>query len=206
MRKEKIFLEGLRFGLLLQFAVGPICLMVFSTAGNSGLLAGSLAALAVTLVDAGYIFLAAAGASVFLRNSRVKKIVRFAGAGVLILFGLDAAAGTLEVSILPKLTLFRDSGTENSFLKAALMTASNPLTVVFWGGVFSARAASMERGRLWLFGAGCAAATLLFLNTAAVGGSLANSFLPAEVMKFLNLAVGVAIIFFAVKMAREAQT
>lgn len=28
----KRYLEGLRFGLLLQFAVGPMCLMVFNTA------------------------------------------------------------------------------------------------------------------------------------------------------------------------------
>jgi threonine/homoserine/homoserine lactone efflux protein len=179
--------------------------MVFNTAGNSGFLMGSLAALAVTLVDAGYIFLAAAGTSVFLRNKWVKKIVSFVGAGVLALFGLDAAAGALGFSILPKLALFADSGTENVFLKAVLMTASNPLTIVFWGGVFSARAALMEGGRLWFFGAGCAAATLFFLNAVAMGGSLASSFLPYEVMKLLNLTVGVAILFFAVKMAREAQ-
>ena len=30
----KRYLEGLRFGLLLQLAVGPMCLMVFNTAKN----------------------------------------------------------------------------------------------------------------------------------------------------------------------------
>jgi len=44
-----MFLRGVRFGLLLQFAVGPVCLMVFSTAGGLGFPMGALAALAATL-------------------------------------------------------------------------------------------------------------------------------------------------------------
>ena len=34
----KKYFEGLKFGLLLQFAVGPMCLMVFNTAQNTGFL------------------------------------------------------------------------------------------------------------------------------------------------------------------------
>ena len=34
----KKYFNGLKFGLLLQIAVGPMCLMVFNTAKNVGLL------------------------------------------------------------------------------------------------------------------------------------------------------------------------
>ncbi|MDR3230376.1 MAG: LysE family translocator [Synergistaceae bacterium] len=199
-----MFLEGLRFGLLLQFAVGPVCLMVFITAGSLGFPMGALAALAVTLVDGFYIFLAATGVSVFLQRERTKKIVRFAGAAVLILFGLDIVAGALGLSFLPQIALFTtsaDSG--NVFLRAILMTASNPLTIVFWGGVFSANVASkgMNGTQLLLFGAGCAAATFVFLNGVALAGTLTGTFLPPQIMVFLNVCVGIVIIFFALKMA-----
>ena len=198
-----MFLNGFRFGLLLQFAVGPICLMVFNTAGNDGFFRGALAAMAVTMVDGLYIFLAATGASAFLRKDRVKEIVRFVGAGVLILFGLNIAARALGTSILPQVTLFGSSGAENAFLKAALMTASNPLTIVFWGGVFSARVASgeMSGSQLFLFGTGCVSSTFVFLNIVAGLGSVVNNFLPPVVMAFLNICVGAVIIFFALKMA-----
>ena len=32
----KRYFEGLRFGMLLQLAIGPMCLMVFNTAKNQG--------------------------------------------------------------------------------------------------------------------------------------------------------------------------
>jgi threonine/homoserine/homoserine lactone efflux protein len=205
-RKKKVgkmFLSGLRFGLLLQLAVGPVCLMVFNTAGTLGFLMGSLAALAVTVVDGLYIALAALGISAFLQNERVKKIIRAAGAVVLVLFGLDIAAGALGASFLPQIAMLRDSGTENVFLRAAILTGSNPLTIVFWGGVFSTRitAEDMERSRIFPFGAGCAGATFLFLNGVAVAGSVARSFLSPALMAALNVGVGLAIVFFALRMA-----
>jgi threonine/homoserine/homoserine lactone efflux protein len=203
MPKVKIFLDGLRFGLLLQFAVGPVCLMVFNMAGNLGFFGGSLAALTVTLVDGLYIFLAAMGVAVFLQNEKVKKTVQMLGACVLVVFGLDIAAGALGISFLPQIALFEGAETESVFLKAALLTGSNPLTIVFWGGVFSANVASknMNGKELLLFGTGCAAATFIFLNGVAVAGSVAGTFLSREIMTALNVAVGLIIVFFALKMA-----
>ncbi|MDR1623046.1 MAG: LysE family transporter [Synergistaceae bacterium] len=195
----KMFWSGLRFGLLLQLAVGPVCLMVFNTAGTLGFLMGSLAALAVTAVDGLYIVLAALGISAFLQDERVKKTVRIAGAGVLVLFGLDIAAGALGASFLPQIALFQGSATENVFLRAVVLTGSNPLTIGFWGGIFSTRtaAADMSRGQLFPFGTGCAAATFFFLNGVAAAGSVVKSFLPPALMTFLNVCAGSAIVFFA---------
>ncbi|MDR1732669.1 MAG: LysE family translocator [Synergistaceae bacterium] len=197
-----IFLSGLRFGLLLQLAVGPVCLMVFNTAGRLGFLMGSLAALATTVVDGLYIALAALGISAFLQNERVKKAIRIAGAGVLVLFGLDIAAGALGFSFMPQIALFQSSETENVFLRAAILTGSNPLTIVFWGGVFSTRitAEDMDRRQILPFGAGCAGATFLFLNGVAMAGSVVKTFLPPALMTALNVGVGLAIVFFALRM------
>ncbi|GHS90371.1 amino acid transporter [Synergistales bacterium] len=197
-----MFLDGLRFGLLLQFAVGPICLMVFN-AGALGFYAGALAALAVTLVDGLYIFLAAIGIAVFLQSARVKRAVRVVGSVVLILFGLDIITGALGFSLLPQIALFNGSETDSVFLKAVLMTASNPLTIIFWGGVFSTNILSknMNRSQLFLFGVGCASATFIFLNCVAAAGSVVKAFLPKEIMICLNVVVGAVIVFFALKMA-----
>ena len=197
-----MFLSGLRFGLLLQLAVGPVSLMVFNTAGTLGFLMGSLSALTVTAVDGLYIALATLGISTFLQNERVKKTIQIVGACVLIFFGLDIAAGALGVSFLPKIVLFQDLGTENVLLRAAILTGSNPLTIVFWGGVFSTRvtAVDMSRNQLFSFGVGCAAATFLFLNGVVLAGIAVKSFLPPMLMTVLNVCVGVAIIFFAFRM------
>ncbi len=38
---ENVFVDGLKFGLLLQLAVGPMCLLVFNTARASSCLRSS---------------------------------------------------------------------------------------------------------------------------------------------------------------------
>ncbi|GHT01889.1 amino acid transporter [Synergistales bacterium] len=197
-----MFLDGLRLGLLWQLVIGPICLMVFNTASSLGFSAGALMALAVTLVDGLYIFLAAIGVAVFLQSERVKKTVRVVGSVVLILFGLDIITGALGVSLLPQIALFK-SETESVFLKAAFMTASNPLTIIFWGGVFSTNVASknMNGKQVFLFGAGCVSATFTYLNCVAWVGSAVKTFLPGKIIMSLNVVIGTAIILFALKMA-----
>jgi threonine/homoserine/homoserine lactone efflux protein len=49
-------------------------------------------------------------------------------------------------------------------------------------------------------------ATLVFLTLVALAGSLIKDFLPSIVIQWLNLAVGVALIFFAGKMLFSKKT
>ena len=59
----KNYLDGLKFGMILQLAVGPMCLMVFNTAKNVGFIVAITLVLAIALVDAFYIILASLGVS-----------------------------------------------------------------------------------------------------------------------------------------------
>ncbi len=62
------YFSGLRFGMLLQIAIGPMCLMVFNTAKNAGFWVAMSLVLAVALVDAFYIALASIGVSRLLKK------------------------------------------------------------------------------------------------------------------------------------------
>ena len=94
----KTYLDGLKFGMLLQIAIGPMCLMVFSTAQNAGFPHAMAFVLAVTLVDAFYIALAALGISRLLENENRKKALRLIGGLVLIaaLWGASRHFGWFE--------------------------------------------------------------------------------------------------------------
>lgn len=61
--------KGFRLGILLQLAIGPVCLYVFNTGVNEGLLKAEAGILAVILVDAFLMVLAALGLTA-LRNGR----------------------------------------------------------------------------------------------------------------------------------------
>lgn len=206
----KLLLQGLRFGMLLQLAIGPLCLLVFETAAAQGFFTALPAVCAIALVDALYIALSLLGVAALLQNTRVRTAVKWAGCAVLVLFGANAVLGALDISLLHALSLFSHAQEGSGvFLKALLLTISNPLTILFWGGVLSARASehNYARKELTLFATGCVCATLLFLAAIAALGGIAGGFLPDIVLRILNVGVGVALIYFGVRLLkREAQT
>ena len=84
----KKYLDGLKFGMVLQLAVGPMCLMVFNTAKNNGFLVALSLVLAIALVDAFYILLAGLGVSKLINKKNVKTIFKIVGSIVLVIFGI----------------------------------------------------------------------------------------------------------------------
>lgn len=195
-------LKGLKFGMLLQLAVGPMCLMVFKTSSSLGVFSGLLLVLAIALVDAIYITLAGCGASAFLENEKIKKGIKIFGFLVLVLFGLNTILSVFQLSILPSIHLFDVKNVNSMFLQGLLLTASNPLTIIFWSGVFSAQIADykLNKKQIVQFGFGCVLATILFLTFIAILGSVLNKFLPTTFVNILNIMIGAILIAFGVKL------
>ena len=203
----KQLLSGLRFGMLLQLAVGPVCLFVANAAITAGFWPAMGAVAAVTLTDAAYIALSAVGAAALFAKPAVRKAARIVGGAVLCLFGLDMALGAFQVQLLPGIRLFAVDAGGSLFLQALLITASNPLTILFWGGALTAKGAGdgFTRRGLALFSAGCVLATLLFLTAvAALGGVLTGS-LSAPLMAGLNAAVGLLLVGFGIRLILQKE-
>ena len=118
----KKYIEGLKFGLLLQFAVGPMCLMVFNTAQNTGFFVAMSLVIAIALVDAFYILLASLGASKLLGNEKVEKVVKIVGAIVLMIFGLNIILNVFGINIIPGLNLNPNSS--SAFIQGIILTLS----------------------------------------------------------------------------------
>ncbi|MCE5344111.1 MAG: LysE family translocator [Eubacteriales bacterium] len=202
MRKVGWVWRGLRFGMLLQLAVGPVCLLTLSAAGTRGFWPAMSLVAAVTLADAFYVFLSSLGVAAILGRPRVKAVMKALGGGVLILFGLDAALGVLGVPLLPGVSLFSVSADANLFWQGLIVTLSNPLTILFWGGMLTARVMEnpWSRAELSSFAAGCVLATLLFLTAIAALGSCFTGRVPEAVIKGLNVGVGIALIYFGLRL------
>ncbi len=196
----KRYLEGLKFGMLLQFAVGPMCLMVFNTAQNTGFLVALSLVIAIALVDAFYILLASLGASKLLGNKKVEKIVKIIGSLVLILFGLNIILNVFGINIIPGLNLKPNSS--SAFIQGIILTLSNPITIVFWGSVLTTKIIEekFEKKELAVFSVGLVSATLIFLTIVAVLGMILSNFIPDIISKILNIVVGLVIIGFGIKL------
>jgi threonine/homoserine/homoserine lactone efflux protein len=194
--------KGFKFGMLLQLAVGPVCLLVFNTATRQGFWPSLFLVAAATLVDALYIALSSVGVASIINKVGVKTTVKVVGCLVLVLFGLDTLSGAFGFSFLPSLSLFSSASNQNLFVQGFLLTASNPLTIVFWSGMFSAQMLEnhWSTHQLFFFAVGCVLATILFLTTAALLGSFISDFLPAMFIRVLNGVVGAFLIFFGLRL------
>lgn len=194
------YLSGLKFGMLLQIAIGPMCLMVFNTAKNAGFAVAMSLMLAIALVDAFYIALAGIGVSKLLENDRVKKTVKIVGSLVLILFGTSIILGVFGINIIPGLNLKPTSG--SVFIQGLIMTLSNPLTIVFWGAVLTTKIIEdkMQNNDLFVFSVGLVSATVFFMTAVALLGTFLSSFIPPKASDVLNVIVGLLIIYFGIRM------
>ncbi|WP_088185760.1 LysE family transporter [Desulfosporosinus sp. FKA] len=191
--------KGFKFGMILQLAIGPVCLFIFKMGGNKGFLLAELGVAGAALIDALYIFLATAGITSFIEKERVKKVFKVIGAIIVGMFGLQTIFGGMGLGKLSNLKLM---GSGNSFVEGLLLTASNPLTILFWTGLFSAKLVDekLTRKEIYMFGLGSVLSTILFLSIIAFIGSVTRQFLPSEIISILNLVVGIILIYFAFRM------
>jgi len=194
--------DGLCFGMVLQLAIGPVCLMVLNISLTVGFLPALSMITAVALADAFYISLSLLGVTALLNQPTVRKKVQWIGGMVLIVFGMDALLGAFGVSLLPNIHLYGASGNSDPFIKGLVVTLSNPLTLLFWGGVLTNKVSKegWKRKQLCFFAVGCVLATVIFLTGIAALASIMHGNIPFPVIKALNIAVGGALIGFGVRM------
>lgn len=91
-----------------------------------------------------------------------------------------------------------------SFALGIRLTLTNPLTVLFWSGVFSTLIASGSLGGLTstlLYSLGCISSTILFLGLVAAGGSRLSGLLNESFRRIMDFSVGILLILFGIRMA-----
>ena len=193
--------KGFSFGMILQLAIGPVCLFVFQTGVMSGFFTAFSAVLGTVLVDGAEIILAIIGIGALLqKNKNAQRVLKYGGAAILIVFGLGNILGVLGIDILPAFTAGKS---DSAFIQSVLLAVSNPLTVLFWAGVFAAKITeeNMKQEELKYFGFGCALSTLFFLSLVSAAGAFSSVVLPRTVINIMNIAVGCVMIVFGIKNA-----
>lgn len=198
-----MLVKGFCFGMLLQFAIGPVALFIFQTALMNDFLTASTGVIGVVLVDGVFIVGAAIGLGAVIQKGKTAFVMRIIGALILIAFGVSTMLGVFNLSFIPGLNLAQSFESGSVFQRAVLITVSNPLTIIFWAGVFSARLGEgdMAGSETYLFGFGAVLSTLFFLTLIATIGAATGKFLSAAVIQFMNAAVGLLLFYFGIKMA-----
>lgn len=200
-----MIIKGFRFGMLLQLAVGPVCIFIFQTASLRGFYAAVTGIFGVSIVDGLFILAAILGIASIIERKNTKLALKIFGAIILSVFGLSTVLSVFDINFLPSLSLHNTPHSSSVFLHAIILTVSNPLTIIFWAGVFSAKISeeNMRQKDIYAFGLGALLSTVIFLALVAIGGSLTKTFLPSEIIEVLNLAVGFMLIYFGIRMVMK---
>lgn len=191
-------LSGFLTGLLLQIAIGPVFFFILNIALQKTVIDGLFAVIAVTIVDYIFIALAVLGVGKLLEGDRVKLTLGIMSSVVLILFGIIMIVSNNQGSQISALNNPVESDYVTSFISAFVLTISSPLTIVFWTGLFAARA--IEKGytqnQLFFFGIAAGLATFVFLGSSVFVLSIVRTSIPLTLLRILNAAVGLLLIIY----------
>lgn len=197
--------EGLLFGMLLQLSVGPVCLGVWQRSLGYGMREAFKMIGGVVLVDGFYMMAAIAGLSVLLQIPFVKSVVMIGGAAILIYFGVSSLRSK-PAEHSPERGRHTEKSKRGSFWYGVMMTMTNPLTILFWAGVFGSLMASRtlpDSRAVVGFVIGCLLSTVLFLTVIAVFGQWMSRFLNARWIHRMDKIVGVFLIGFALLLLQN---
>ena len=199
----KPLIDGMVTGLLLQLALGPVFFYVFGITIDSNFINSLFAILAVTLADYIFIILSLFGVGKLLQTDKKKIIFGLVGSILLLVFGSIILYNGLifkcNVDQIDSIvwTPFK------SFTSCFILTISSPLTIVFWGSIFSAKAIEKKyfKKELIIFGLSAGASTFLFLFFTMIILSFFKSSIPNEIVQILNCTVGFLLIIYGTTRA-----
>lgn len=199
----KALISGFKFGMMLQFAIGPITLFVFQVSVASGFGAGMLGMMGATLADALFVAAAILGlGAVVHKYVGLQKYMKLFGAVIMVCFGFYIILSSLGVQLLPTMTVANVGSKDSIILTVFIITIANPMTVLYWTGVFATQIIEkkMHTKDLWIFGFGAVATTAIALTLVAAVGSGLKVFVGPTVLTVLNVFVGIVLVVFGVKL------
>lgn len=194
---SKIFINGLTTGLFLQLAIGPVFFFITNLTLQRTLYDGLVAVLAVTLVDYFYITLSVVGIGKLLKKKQIQNVFGIISSIVLMLFGAIIIQGIVQHRFSVTIDV-NSANLLSSFLSVFILTISSPMTIIFFTGIFTAKAIEYNytQKELYIFGFSVGTATLIFMGLSVILFSLLKGTVPLILMQGLNLFVGVVLITY----------
>ncbi len=199
----KALISGFKFGMMLQFAIGPITLFVFQVSVASGFGAGVMGMIGATLADALFVAAAILGLGAVIHNYvGLQKYMKLFGAIIMVIFGTYIVLSSLGLQVLSAPNSLDAGSYDSIILKVFILTIANPMTVLYWTGIFATQIIEkqMHTKDLWIFAFGAVATTAMALTLVAAVGSGLKVFVGPTVLTVLNVLVGIVLVVFGVKI------
>ncbi len=205
----EIVFNGIKFGIVLAFLIGPVFFTIIQTSIERGFWKGALVALGVSVSDTLYVTVCYLGLFQFLNDPKFRTNMAYVGGAILILFGVyhllikTRKAHVVTVQTVNEVKSFK------YFLKGFVINGVSPMVLIFWVATLSM--ATVEMGYSSGFELVTFFTVLLFtvLATDLIKAYLADKLRSLITHRFLivmNVLVGVFLIIFGIQLLLKAKT
>jgi threonine/homoserine/homoserine lactone efflux protein len=205
----EIAFNGVKFGIVLAFLIGPVFFTIIQTSIERGFFNGALVSFGVSVSDTLYVAVCYLGLFQFLHDAAFRTYMAYAGGSILILFGLYH----LLVKSRKANTIIQKTNNETSsfkyFLKGFIINGISPMVLIFWIGTLSV--ATIDLG--YTNGMDLTGFFLALLCTVLLT-DLLKAFLADKLrtlithrfLMIMNIIVGTCLLIFGVRLLLLAKT
>ncbi|MCQ6278931.1 LysE family transporter [Bacillus sp. EB600] len=200
-----VFLSYILLGLSLAAPIGPINAAQIDRGIRNGFLHAWFVGVGAVLADAIYMLVVYIGVVQFLDTPFMKTFLWSFGSFVLLYTGVESLINAGKLSLEPnrnKEPLVR------SLLSGFFMSISNPLTILFWLGIYGSilakTAAAYESSQLVLYSSAIFIGLLLWDFTMAGISSSFKKYLTPSLLIFISFLSGLSLIGFGIYFGIQA--
>lgn len=194
--------KGLNLGMLLQIGgMGPICFLLFQLASFMPLASVLGGVWAVTMADAIYISISLLGIMGIIKQAKgFSKLFKAISGVIIVMLGISFCLLVFSEDTTRKLIQYNWT-VENVFWSLFFLTMLNPVTIICFSGVFTAKLVdtNMKNKDLAFFALGTLLSTPIFMSFVVVLGAFGASVFPFVIVKTLNLIVGAMLVYWGLK-------
>ncbi len=192
-----IFLSYVFLGLSLSAPMGPINAAQLEKGIRSGVFHAWILGIGALLADVIYMALIYLGVIHFLEKDIIKLFLWSFGAFVLIYTGIESLKNANQISIS---NTRNDDSIIKSFFSGFFMSLSNPLTILFWLGIFGSilakAASSYSKEQLLLYSFGTILGIFIWDIMMASTSSIFRKILNTRILSLITVISGISLIIY----------
>jgi L-lysine exporter family protein LysE/ArgO len=192
-------------GLSLAAPIGPINAAQLDRGIKGGFLNAWLVGLGATFADIAYMLLVYLGLVHFLEIPFMKTFLWLFGFFVLVYTGIETIIGAGKITLKHKRTTVTYS---KSFFSGFFMSLANPLTILFWLGIYGSvlanAVASYSTNELILYSFAIILGLLIWDFTMACVASTFRRFLTNQLLIVISFISGLSLIGFGLYFGYQA--
>lgn len=205
----EIILNGVKFGVVLAFLVGPVFFTIIQVSVEKGFWHGVMVTLGVSLSDTMYVTICYFGLIQLIDDAQFRMGMAYVGGTILILFGLYHWIVKSRKKYIDTYKQDQKKPLYRYFIKGFIINGLSPSVLFFWVGTISLASIDFGYSKGSQFFIFFSALLITVLLTDIVKAYLADklrTLVTARFLMIMNIVLGIALTILGIRLIFLAKT